>query len=318
MAETTYKLRPSLKTLSQYVVALEEISNTTCLKNLPRTLVYKGTPTDPKCIELMEKVLQLYPEDPVGICIRDGIEAPSCTSAYGNQETVAYDSSLADADLPDPALKVGLSKPEVDRLEFLQQTLAELDGRYRSATTPPEKHKLVMEASEAYDQALTIACRVSAMSLVKKDDAIDPSSDYEILALRKRLLELPPSVREDHQGKMILDIEKKLRTLRNNPQEELRQREILRVLQNLEKPPTLSTASLRRIRYVLPACGTFIAHASAAMPEFPSPICHKTGWYSPACITALKNWGAVKALRASAAQGTPASGLQKNSVISTF
>jgi hypothetical protein len=231
---------------------------------------------------------------------------------------VVYDGSLPDGDLPDPALKVGLSKAEVERLEFLQQTLSQLDERYRSAAAPVDKHKLIMEAADAYDQALTVACRVTAMSLIKKDDAIDPSSDPEIIDLRKRLLELPPSVREDHQGKMILDIEKKLRSVGITPQEELRQRETLNAVRNLDKPPTISTRSLKRVRYVLPPCATFIAHAAAAMPEFPSPTCHKTGWYSPACIAALKNWAAVKALRIAAAQGTPASNVRKNGVISTF
>jgi hypothetical protein len=246
MAESTYKLRPSLKTLSEYVVSLEEITNTTCLKTLPRTLVYNGQPTDPNCIALMEKLFKLYPEDPVATCVRDGIEAKSCITAYGNQETIAYDGSLSESELPDPALKVGLSKAEVDRLDFLSQTLTELDVRYRAAATPQEKHKLIMDAADAYAQALAISCRVTAMSLVKKEGALDPSSDYEIIEMRKRLLSLPSSVREDHQGRMILEAQKKLRSLKITPEEEAKQREIIRVLQNLDQPPMLSTASLKR------------------------------------------------------------------------
>jgi hypothetical protein len=175
-----------------------------------------------------------------------------------------------------------------------------------------------MDAAEAYAQALSISCRVTAMSLVKKEGAIDPSSNHEIVEMRKRLLSLPASVREDHQGRMILEAQKKLRSIKITPEEEAKQKEIIRVLQNLDQPPVLSTASLKRVRYVLPQCAEFISHASAAMPELPSPVCHKDGLYSPTCIATLKKWNEVRAKREAAAHGTPLSTSKDSGMISTF
>lgn len=318
MAESTYKLRPSIKTLSDVVSSLEDIINATCLAQVPRTLSFNGKPSDPTCVGLMERILELHPENPVGLCLRDGIEAPSCTNAYAKQVTTTYSSSIHESVLSDPSMRIGLTREENEKLVRLSEGLSNLNQRYQSTQDLGEKQQCIDEAADVYDQALAIACRITAVALMKSDETFDPGSDSEIRDIRQKLTNLPQSIREDHQGRMLLDAEGKLKEMKANSAAWTRQKEVIRAIKNPELEPIPAAASLQRTRILLPICIQFIQQATAATPGFPSPVCHKEGWYSPQCVAALKNWRVIKAQRKAAASGTPGAVSKPTSVISTF
>jgi hypothetical protein len=318
MAESTYKLRPSLQTLSDVVSALEDIINSKCLSQLPRTLAYKGNPTEPTCIQLMERLLELHPENPVALCLRDGIEAPSCVEAYARQTSVVYDPSLHASIVTEPALRVGLSRPELDKIAQISDSLSNLNQQYQATQEPKEKQRCIDQAAEMYDQALATACRVTAIGLVQSAETVDPSSDEEIKQIRQKLLSLPPLVREDHQGRLLLEYEAKLKDLAPKSIAWYRQQEILRVIKRPELEPAPSASTTNRTRFLLPLCAQLIQQAATATPGFPAPICHRDGWYSPQCIAALKNWQLVIAKKKAATTGTPGAPQKPESIISTF
>lgn len=318
MAESTYKLRPSIKTLSDLISSLEEVINATCLAQLPRTLSFPGKPSDPTCVGYMERLLELYPENPVGLCLRDGIDAPSCADAYKKQAVAVYDPSQHDGGLSDPSLRIGLTRQEDEKLQLLSEALANLNQQYQSTQDAPEKQRLVDQATDIYDQALAISCRITGTTLIQTSETFDPSSDAEIRDIRQKLLPLPQSVREDHQGRMLSQAEEKLKGMKVGSADWKRQQGVIQTIKRPDLEPIPLASSLQRTRLVLATCAQFIQEAAAATQGFPAPTCHKDGWYTPQCIQALKSWRSLKAQRKAVLSGTPGAPARPTSVISTF
>ena len=320
MAESTYKLRPSVKTLSDIISSLEDVINATCLAQLPRTLSFPGKPSDPTCVGYMERLLELHPENPVGLCLRDGIDAPSCKDAYKKQAVAVYDPSQHDGILSDPSLRIGITRQENEKLQQLSEELQKLNQQYQLIQDAPEKQRLVDQATEIYDQALATACRITGVTLMQTSDTFDPSSDAEIRDIREKLLPLPQSVREDHQGRMLHQAEEKLKEMKAGSADWTRQQGVIQTIKRPELEPIPSASSLQRTRLVLSSCAQFIQEATAATQAqgFPAPTCHKDGWYSPQCIQALKSWRALKAQRKAVMSGTPGVPAKPTSIISTF
>lgn len=319
MAESTYKLRPSVKTLSDLISSLEEVINSTCLAQLPRTLSFPGNPSDPECARLMARLLELHPENPVGLCLRDGIDATSCVTAYNQQVVVAYNPAEHNDFLTDPSLRVGITRQEEQKISELSAELVNLNEKYlAAAANPGERQRLIDLATEVYDQALAIACRITSTAFILSNESFDPASDPEVKEIREKLNPLPLSVREDHQGRLLQQAEEKLKTIKTGSAEWTRQQEVIKTIKRPEQDPVPSASSLQRTRIVLPPCAQFIQDAAAATQGFPAPTCHKDSWYSPQCIRALKNWRTIKLQRKATAVGTPGVPAKPTSIISTF
>jgi hypothetical protein len=318
MAESTYQLRPSIKTLSDIISSLEEVINATCLAQLLRTLSFPGKPSDPTCAGYMERLLELHPENPVGLCLRDGFDAPSCTEAYKKQSVAVYDPSQHDGVLSDPSLRIGLTRQEDEKLHQLSEELARLNQQYQATQDGPEKQRLIDQATEIYDQALATACRITGVTLIQTSETFDPSSDPEVREIRDKLLPLPQSVREDHQERMLTQAEEKLRGMKAGSADWKRQQGVIQTIKRPDLEPVPSASSLQRTRLVLATCAQFIQEAAAATQGFPAPTCHKDGWYTPQCIQALKSWRALKAQRKAVLSGTPSAPAKPTSIISTF
>jgi len=88
MADNAYSMVQTSDTKSDVISALEDYLNHMCLRDLPRTLQYDGSPSSETCLNLIDKMLGLDSENPSAICARDGIDSSSCRSAYMSQVVV--------------------------------------------------------------------------------------------------------------------------------------------------------------------------------------------------------------------------------------
>ena len=318
MAESRVKLLPNQKAVSDLVVALEEYLNTSCMGNIQHTLMYAGNPTDPSCLARMQKILEINPGNPVGLCVRDGIGSEGCISAYKNQKLEYHVQGSSDPEA-DPVLKVGLAAADSERLTKILETLKGIDERYRNASDDAEKKKLLDDAALIYDQALSIACKVSALKLTPVDEANKQAEHIEVTQARERLLQVPSAIRSDYQREMANKVQKELETPNLPADRQKVLQEVLKVIENPTALPAQDAAHTVRTRIVLEQCYELIEQAKTASPNLPSPICHQEGWYSPQCILALKRWRILKQQEVSVGRGkgTPAP-VATSSMISTF
>jgi hypothetical protein len=293
MAESSLKVNPSLRTLAELAAALEDYLNNNCFGQLLSTLKYDGPPTDPNCISKMERLLSFYPNNPVAVCLRDGIAAPSCENAYNVQELRAFTSSDSAAD---PALKVGLSAQDEAKVKALSETLANVNRDYQSAQQVADKQKLMDDAAQLYDQLLSVTCKLYSLKLEQPQGAKDePTEDPSIREVRERLLKIPPALRGDYQNQLLTQAEEELGRAASDKARQALILERIKVIQNPDNRQTLTAADKERIRIVLPRCKELIEQSAKILPHLPSPICHRQGWRSPQCVKAIEGWHRYRA-----------------------
>lgn len=291
MAESSLKLNPTLRSIAELSSALEAYLTSHCFGDVLRTLKYDGPPTHPTCIARMERLLEIYPQNPVAVCLRDGMSAQSCSNAYRSQSLKRFSGGSSIAEIPDPALKVGLSAEDNNKLRALSETLRNVNNDYQRAQSDSDKQKYMDDATQLYDQILGITCRIVALKLeepvdAKKEAVEDPS----IRDAREKLLKVPPGLRADYQHKMLLEAESELARHQKDPARQKLIIERIKVINNPEQKTSLSAAGKLRSRVVLPSCFDYIEQSSKILPHFPSPTCHREGWYSPQCLEALGKW----------------------------
>jgi hypothetical protein len=299
MAESSFKVTPSLKKLSELVGALETSLTRNCYGSMLQTLSYSGTPTDPTCLAQMERLLDLYPNNPVAVCLRDGIDAQSCSDAYRGQSVELFKGAMAPLeDIPDPALKVGLTAADREKLSALEETLKNVNKDYQKVRSDEDKYKYLIDAAQIHDRMLAVACKVAAVKLEEPASAkLQPSTteDFSIRDAREKLLKLPPALRPEYQRKMLLEAETELATKGKDKQAQQIILKRIAVINNPEDTRlTVSAAGKLRIRIILPSCDEYSQRATKAIPQFPSPTCHREGWHSPQCISALRQWHATR------------------------
>lgn len=289
MAENSLKVNPSLRTLSELTSALEQSLNSRCFGDMLRTLSYQGPPQDPACLARIDRLLEVYPNNPVAVCLRDGIEAPSCRSAYQEQHLVAFSGGSS---YQDPALKVGLSENDSKRLGQLSGALQDVDTAFRNAATDEQKLKSLEDGANLYDQILSIACKVAGLRLDEPADRKEDKEDPSIRDVRERLLKIPPALRGDYQRQLLQQAEEELAKAKNDTTQKKIIIQKINVIQNPDQKKTLSAAGTLRMRVVLSQCKDFIEKFEKILPDAPAPPCYRAGWYSPQCINALRNWRA--------------------------
>jgi hypothetical protein len=297
MAESSLKLNPSLRLVAELSSALEAYLTKNCFGNLLQTLKYEGSPTNPDCIARMERLFEVYPNNPVAVCLRDGIEAKSCTDAYRNQRTEAFrDTYSSITEIPDPALKVGLSAGDNEKLRALEQTLRNVNSDYQKAKTDEQKAKYLIDATQLYDQVLSIACKITALKLEdtrKEDGEEEEEQKYEdpsIREAREKLLKLPAGLRPDYQRKMLQEAEADLERAANDKEAQKVILKRIEVINNPETHKVITAEGKLRVRIILPVCDDYSRQSAKLLPQFPSPTCHREGWYSPQCVGALRQW----------------------------
>jgi hypothetical protein len=291
MAESSLKLNPTLRSVAELSSALEGYLTTHCFGDVLRTLKYDGPPTDPTCISRMERLLEIYPNNPVAVCLRDGMSAQSCSDAYHSQSLKRFSGGSSIEDVPDPALKVGLSAEDTNKLRALSETLRNVNDDYQRAQNDSDKQKYMDDATQLYDQILGITCRIVALKLEETADSKrEAPEDPSIREAREKLLKVPPGLRADYQRKMLLEAESELARHQKDPARQKIIIERIKVINEPEQKTAVSAAGKLRVRVVLPSCFDYIEQSAKILPHFPSPTCHREGWYSPQCLQSLSKW----------------------------
>ncbi len=308
MAENSLKFFNNTVNLVELVSSLEEYINGKCFGTLHKTLQYMGPPTDPVCVGYMERLLQINPDNPAAICLRDGISAPSCLSAYQNQKTEPYYSGAFDAQVPSPALKSGIPALELERLDKLTLTLQEVNSKYQSTEEQAEKSRLMDDALALYEQLLGTACRMTAIRFVPRSDSTGESRDTEIEEIREKLLKIPLKLRSEHQERMLSETENRFAAAKNNKPEQEHLKALMEAIRNPGGDGILSVQANERVRLILPKCKELIDQCLAAFPKSPAPACHRDGWFTPNCIRAIQAYRIDQQQRQAAAlKGPPGS-----------
>ena len=317
MAETRLKVNSSLEAIIDLMIPLEEYLNSNCLGKLAQSLTYAGNPSDPTCIARMQRILEINPSNPVGLCVRDGITAQTCIEAYERQSTEVFVGD-PDQGTVDPAMKVGLSANDQNRIAQLQETVRLIDEKYQQAPNNEEKRALIKDALVHYDQAMSLACRLTSVTLRPQSTSAGTVEHPEVAKTRAKLLQVPPGIRGDYQREMAQQVAGELAA----PGTSQERREILtqiqKVIENPEGPIAVDAKNTSRIRYILSQCNDLIKKAEKVTPESPTPLCHRSGWLSPQCISAVKRWRALKQREESIARGADPAKASTPSMISTF
>lgn len=293
MAEARLHLIQSDRNLNALISSLEEYLNMKCFTGLAKTLNYEGPPSDPVCIARMEQLFKVNPDNPVAICLRDGIDAPACYDAYKGQQVIEfYESDSLIKDLPDPSLKVGLSAAETERIKVQQEMLSDINNKYRQASTDEEKGKLVKDAVGVYDQLLATACRVASLRLRRLETTDQEISEPSKVAdARRKLLQVPTEMRADYQRKMREQAEDELARYKGDARGKA---EIIQLLAAIDSPDQEQAPAefrnLQRNRIVLPACFNSLEQVKTFLPSFPGGECFGQGFQTPQCIRALREW----------------------------
>jgi hypothetical protein len=291
MAESTWKIRPSLQALAELANALEGYLNENCFGAMLQTLSYSGPPTNPDCIATMERLLDLYPNNPVATCLRDGIESQTCSDTYRGQSMKQFNTSASLEDTPDPALRIGLSASDREKLTAITETLNNVNRDYQTLAGDAEKQQQMENAMHLYDQALSIACKIVALQLedplAGKGAAVE---DVSVREIREKLMKVPPALRAEYQSKLMTQAEEELAKTKEDSSERALVLKRIEAIQKPEVDNKPTTLGKLRYRVVLPECYDLVGRAAVLVPSLPSPTCHRDGWQSPQCFAAVKRW----------------------------
>lgn len=317
MAELRLRLRHTPETVADLITALEGYLNSSCMPKLLQTLSYSGNPSDPNCMARMTRILELNPGNPVGVCVGAGISAKSCIDAYKEQKIeVFYPGSTREG--IDPAVRVGLSAPESDKITKFEEILKDLSRKYEAATAEDEKRAFIKDATRLYEQVLTLACKISSVSFEPNDGAPDASEPAEVTQGRERLLQIPAAIRGDYQREMQEKAQKEF----TSPGVSKERKEVLSLLLKMVEdpsaPPPKKALSMKRSRIILSKCNDLIQQASKAVPDLPHATCYREGWHTPQCINAIKKWRIIKQQEEIASRATPGAKPPPAAVISHF
>jgi hypothetical protein len=236
----------------------------------------------------MERLLQINPDNPVGLCLRDGIDADSCKEAFRKQRLVNFSSSSMPD--PDPALKLGLSKYERALMEKLQQDLKPLDTQWAEAKSDEERNALLEAALPSYERMMNTACKTVVVRITRLTSTASSESP-EIAEMREKLLRIPKTMREEYQDKLASEAEDRLaQASKRNSEEEVKNiTALINAIRDPEGSRTpLNSDNSERIRYVLPQCYDLLKSMSDRLKDHPAPLCHTEGWYSPQCIASIR------------------------------
>ena len=265
----------------------------------------------------MERLLELNPGNPVATCTRDGIAAKSCIEAYQDQKIHPIAQGSTNENI-DPSLRVGLSDATLEKIEKVEETLVGVNRKYLDASTAEEKRSLINDAATLYDQAMSMACRLSSVALISQASDGQLVEPTELAQARERLLQVPAGIRKDYQREME---EKAMLEMARPSTSETRKKELKELIKVIQDPTALSssqTESMDRTRFILEKCATLIDVATSIVPDLPAAVGYREGWYTPQCVAALKRWRALKQQEHTAAKGTAAPNASTPSMISTF
>jgi hypothetical protein len=297
---SSYQLHQTDKNLSSVLTANEKLIALTCMPDLPKTLQWSGSPSDPTCLRYIEETLKFDAENPMALCARDGIDSRSCEEAYAAQQVFAYserfplwgseDGGGTDLDLDIDSRsgeegKISLLTSDLMRFEGLQSMGGENEKIYA-----PQVKKLRREL-------LHVTCRIAKLKIetpkTKFGEEGTPRSDAESSAA-KFLGESTPQESPSAMDEIVQALK---------PSKVVGPSKV-RVRQD----------GIKRTRYISGPCDKLTSQILTKEPANSAATCMRVGEYSPDCIKAMRRQLALSASAASkrhspkSVVGTPAAG----------
>jgi hypothetical protein len=272
MAESAFALDPSLENRANLILARERLVEDTCMPRLTQTLQHLGMNSLPEpqrtaCRKELFGVFALDGATPVGFCARDGIDSPNCLAAYKNQVSGSYGGGYQAPSAPEP-LRPG-QKPNA------QDTVALLYQEARQRMSVLQDHESIdarLAIRNIFARLLTLNCAVVRLSLQEL-----PPQDSLAVANRDSVLGQPldPNVPiERYVDVLVQGARAKATPTGPAPKE-------------TEEAPKEGPPFFRN-RLTSDACQFYAQEGLRFEPGLASAVCHREGFSSPACISALR------------------------------
>jgi|GEM_PF-4403324 len=279
LAEHAYAISKSNENRDALVMAYEKLAGLVCMPELFKTLSYPGPPKEtipgpfpePGCLELLNKIQALDPQNAFATCALNGTESRPCQVAFGAQEVRELTSSLG-WEVPaavEMELKVHLTKN--------QEILKKLDNEFKNSSQtwraqPSSDNLAAMRKILA--KILAIACKITLLRLEPSSLTPPPKQPRDELAATVAALQrtpTTPAAKGPGTGVSLRDFD--IFSAKTSGPEK-------------ESPPP---QALKRVRLLPPSCLSYINQALKLTPLLPEPVCYREGFYTPACISALKD-----------------------------
>ena len=255
LAETVYDQKKTLPALGDLLTFYEKMIGIKCMSRITSELTYSGNPTDPLCLELIDKTLRLHSNNPTALCARDGIDAKSCRNASESVTFGVY-SVQANDGMSDEAVRANLdekiaSSKNAPAIEKLEIKLFELKSRRKSPGK--EADALNAQIKKMYAKLLALTCFGARVRLApfgsrtKKPEVTKNKLIEELAAL--------PGGRATPTATATV------------------------------KPPP---NSYDPVRILEERCLAHIKDSTTYAPQFPPGICQRWGYHSPQCIDAKR------------------------------
>lgn len=299
MAESRFKLSPAYAAFVDLIAALGKYINSHCLSEIYPSLSSLQPSRDPICLNNIAFTLSLDPGNPEAICTRDGIDSPSCSNAYSQQDVSTgltfpnsnetYQKFLIDAQLNDSKQGATLVK--------LQTEFSALSTNYQLNKNKDNRDKLYRAASELLDKSCAITRNIANPNYTRDRDAQEKSITGP--DTRPGGGTTSPSTADALKDDMPLFSQMIAKLSNKTPS-------------NPIQIPTV----INRVRLISSQCQSTISSVLQGLPDFSRAICHRDGFYSPSCIRALRRQRSLDATtsgtpQASKANSTSGSGMQQ-------
>ena len=262
MAESGYDLQKTPENFSTMVVGYEDMVSALCMPELHESLFHGANPTEPNCRRYLDKLLELFPDDPVGICARDGIDSQNCYDQFAYQQIDTY--TFYDRNQPGQSSPLELDLKlarEKDRpqIEILAKKVNDAQlafGQNKSAAT----RKIL---AQSLYQFLGLQCRIVRTAIEERPRAVVISRLSQHDGDKKK---------ESVSDPLLGYIDDKLGG-GSSP---------------TPTPIPLPTELKVRVRYLTPECLNAIAQYGAIDTYLAAPICTREGSISPRCVRAKR------------------------------
>lgn len=282
MAAAQFEIRQTVLNQSDLISALSRLVAARCMSNLHRDLGYVPDPKNKECSEAIDYTLSVDPANPEATCAKSGIDSSECRDAFRQQRST---SELAFKDTEgiwmrfQDDVRIRESQLSSDYSKASSDFFSAATG-YRNDNNPVNKAKLANAATIMLD-------RYCATTRIVPNQ----SYDQERTAQEKALED---SARQNTSGELAKD---KYPTFN----------EMLNKLSNASAgaSSTPIPAVTSRFRLIPQSCNSAIMRTFDLLPEFPRAICYRDGFFSPACIIAMRRQKYVESKAPSTASGQP-------------
>lgn len=275
MSEALYDKTPNDENLRSMLTDLEQVLTKGCFRDMSSTLNFAGGSSVAECNRIVAKILRFDPQNPVAICVRDGIDAPACQETSAAQ-LVTTNPPPYTRSSSSPLLR---SKAKGEEESVRPQRAAEWGlalTEFQGQKNAESKYKAVM----ALRNALAILCKDNRSEYRPWQKSMGPERD-EATAL---------DVLGFQEGRARAAVTAAaILIARRDPSDSLGSKIGLPVdLATPTPTPIPLSEKFTRVRYSTVDCAQVVSQAKAEKIVDWSMICHIQGFVSPQCIQARR------------------------------